>query len=513
MKVDEKMGQRIAKRAAERVFVVDILLFILHKIWFAVSPIDRHRILANVEGEFQVNNVKRRSVDWLWVLRNPGKVMHLVERHHMVGRKWIYLLLVQLLIYVHLMVKFALHIMWSKRREQAPAWRAYYPDMASCMPNPALLNSLWLAFSLNSMVIRLRSLSSLLRGAILNQGHYTELSLTQINMAALASLSAFNLIQLGALIREGKSLIWPTADVDPPDLPDADLQLAQKTFDQLTLSAKLYYVNMLDFTQSYKQRHFELKPNLHKRAYLHWFVPSPKHRFGYFALCLVASNTLIGLLLVFSGSLCFYLFYLQFNFLHHLQHSGQEELLPAVFTWLLTPTKLINILEGALFVLLLVPFHLHLGYLLTDVIVLLSRIQRVLKLMKLELERAVHVYARYSVEPASKFHKNLPNCSEDTNCGPIRLNQRFCYYLDLLRLVYLEFVDARKAHTFYLNSLILGSGFSMSYGLMLLSLTSSVAEFFIIFTVLFSCIFPAIFVLISVSSVEQQVSNTHLCTN
>lgn len=487
-----------------RFYLLDAIFFMIHKLSFMVSPLNKRLMMENVRQDLRATSAGGKSVDWLWALSHPLEVMRLVERYQLVERKYIYLLLLHLLLYAHFMVKFFIYSGGNTKLNDNINWSTktnhyrIYGDIVGSFPNPVMLNRLWFGFCLITLTNRLHQVIRTIRSSIVNRDYYKEISVNQLNLAGFLVLNRLHLRDLkylndvykcfGSRLKEDalfrkmhyeKSLRSSVA--------------MRENFHKLSQSAKLYYMNAIDFRECYKK----LAGNFEKpqKRYKSWFVPRPIHRIGSGAACFIVSGFLFLYVLytlgVF-GYVFFYTFSLAFNLAQREENLSAGNLLNQ-FT---KPLVQLNALEMCVFVMTTLPWYLNCALFIADVVCIVSRVNRIIEMIEIELieagERLVsHQQTNnFRVSPRSRR----------------RLNENFSFYIELVKLVHLEFFDIKATHSFYLNLLHLIAGVGIAYSLALLYVLTYGTELFLVGLNIFVCLVPCILGLIACAATERKVS-------
>lgn len=485
----------------------DSFFFILHKLCFIVSPLNKRLLLENVRRDLPVSRAGSHSVDWLWLLKHPSKVIDLLEHYHMVERKYIYLLLVQLIIYAHFTIKFFIYSSESADRNSSTKVDHFniFDDLVGSFPNSALLNRLWFVFILNTFSQRLYEVAKMIRLAVVNCDSYKEISICQVNLSGSLVISSINSQELVSLIvasvrqeRKMSDFISRTTHFENSARSSA---LIRNNFHKLSQAAKLYYLNAIDFGEYYKDLPINFKRL--KQRYKGWFLPRPRHRFNIQTASFFGFGFaffIIIFVFCYFFYVCFYTFSLAFNLSQRRATSAGSLFSYADLRVQLTkPLVVVNMIEISLYILIHLPWEMHIVLIIADVACLTSRIQRIIELMENELP-TTNYSPLLNQGPGYKVSFEL---ARKTRC---ELDENFKYYIELVRLVHLEFFDIRAAHTFYLNVLHLSSGLVITYALSLLYMLDYGPEVFLVILNIIVCLMPCIVVLLVCATIERKVS-------
>lgn len=495
------------RKAEGKVYFWDLVLFVVHKISFAVSPLNRRLLLESVRRDLKATRTGSRSVNWLWALSHPLELISLLERYHMVERKYIHLLILQLALLVHFTIKFLVYSFKGAQLKENNKWdQIHYSPLGNLfesMPSAAMLNRLWFGFTLITFLNRLHELSRTVRSSIVNRDWYKEISLSQLNLAGSLALSKIRIGDIKNLL-----IAWIRSERRMKD--DAlfrqthfenslkSSSTMRDNFHKLSQAAKLYYLNPIDFKESYTNLAGDFQPI---KRYRSWFIPRPIHRFGLGAAYLIASGFVFFFVLYPIGS-CVYTFLYTYSLTLKLIERT-EGCAGALLTCShLLPKVLLNALEFSSYNLIVLPWYLSCALFTFDVTCLNSRLQAILEFMDYELSRA----SGLSEDKKSLTQARLVKLRR-------RLNKNFEHFMELVRLVHLEFVDIKATHNFYLNMLHLVTGSNVALALALLYILDNGPDSFLVSLNILVCLLPCTAVLLACAITERRVSERNLLIN
>lgn len=503
----------------------------VHYMCSSVSPISRARFkserrervlqILKASEELGPTSSMRSEVhegynSWWPKLMQPHLLIKLIKRQHMVGNLYIVYLFGHLLVLFHLNIKSFVHTFYTgsnvEKIEQFN--NGLYPHLAGVFPEPYLFNNLFLVAGLVALSIRLLKTYHLLDASISNENFYKKLTITQINISSFLGcelspkdwfrfyMQSIRQPEISAEHREtnkAPSKLNPIIEQQLPNLSQNDL---------------LFYVNPIDFQDYYS------KKNLHRKIsdrFSDWYCAPPTLRVSSRALrdiSLLVTFMICAILTVPSTSLIG-LSYLEFT----------------------AKLNVLRLIELFIFIVLQIPIYLDTLLLQVDLLVLISRIKKLRSDLEDDLDQCQSKsirsggYRRPSIRDEylySQHHKSFSLLTGDRRVSllervapsigapndPFKLNYHQRYFINrqiftrirLLGLIYLEFNNLKRAHSAFLNIIILGNSLYLSYSISLLNVITTYGELVIVLMAIISSFTATMISLLVCAGVEREVS-------
>lgn len=438
---------------------------------YRVSPIDRERFKTDRKARLRLSeqqsqtykfnsNLKRilqdKSVDWK-VVWNLKHLAYLIKRQHLAGNKFLFCILLQFFLLFYLLFKCIFHLLKTRHNEELAEYydKQYcFPKLFHSYPNQFQFYGLCLTVYLYSLVIRLDATIKLIRISILNQKHYKEFYITQVNCSYMDLTSDVTVKQLLQLMRN--SLIHYLQIGRNPLTRSAHTKIrALKTMSEFDKSDMIYYRNAIDFNECHKLNSKNVA-NFKYRTLGHnnWHYTMPVHRMDSFELALFEFFLKIGILtlglFIFLVLANFFIFEVRATLPEH--NLTWLDLLASPLNLLSKPCRLVRFLDTAGMVFVQLPNQMDAAAFCLDAIVLLSRIRKISKCF----EDCLNV-CRLGVY---LIHSNCDTIQ--TKIDRKELNKYVRQLSNLTKILSYEFLDIKKAHSSYLNLMILSSGFCLA---------------------------------------------------
>lgn len=281
----------------------DTFFYMIHKLAFACSPIDRHKLNLELkevnikrlthqkatkvdknsedEGDDEENDEDYCEphlyvdfyVDWLWVIFHPVETIKLVERYHMVERKYIYLFMVQVVLTAHLLIKLSFYAIKNKDEIDLKddELLEYYPSVTGANVNSTLVNNLWVPIISLNLFVRLKAAYMVIRNSFINRDKYQQFSISQVNFGSLIFLSELTFkdwlkfiegsIKHQKQVEQNLRVRWEhETAMRINQLIDLHYHQAfcLHSLDDISNQSKLYHLNMIDFGECYNSPQLNL---------------------------------------------------------------------------------------------------------------------------------------------------------------------------------------------------------------------------------------------------------------
>lgn len=500
-------------------------ILILHKLSFACSPIDKKRLRAELLNldypyEHQKLPIHREKLFietpqhesyLLWSLRHPIWVIQLIKRYHMVGNTTIILHLLFSLMLIHLLIKSIIFIYAGDDKLVLEYFESiYYPHTGGLSRNPTDFNTFNLGFILLFLCFRFRNVCKLIKRAIINANGYKELHVPQLNLAYMTTFN-FTLKQWLNLWKHTSNHTKAIKNDD--EMYENHLEFNREIHTQLSKCYNkhlVYYYNLVDFEECYADLEFIKSQERQTNGYRNWHTAYPIDRMSLVDLRIIASLLIFS---SYSSNVGLFICFVAYGY-RDLSSSYPRDYMPTISDLIRNipkhGTSLIHILRGfevyflficqlpQIYESIIVAFDVHLTT---------SRADKMVEIFSAHLK-----YCQKRTNKSVKISKNLPhNYGNDSNGSLHQDSQKefrehILRDIGLARLIYLEFLNLKKNHTTFLNMLVLGSGFCMSYTVSLAIIYIDAVELVLFALTFVSCLLPMIINLIVCARVEKTVS-------
>lgn len=515
---------------------------------------------ANENDDCENNEeILRPQIDWLKSIINLPNLIRLIKRYHMAGNLFIFLAVFHILVLFHLSIKCLLHSILVGRDHNRMEYfdTIYYPHLTAVYPEFQQFNTLFLFIASYNLVLRLCYAYKLIRRSIINEHTYKEVSIDQVTIACVTVYDATikNWIKFWSYSIEHEKKVKLNPNVMVNHLKfNQNIHRRVKTSSQFDL---LYRMNAIDFDECYASCS-NIFEGRHKKAFKQWHCPSPVMRFDlnivrYGFVAIIIAN----IILVVTVTTCIigYIYLEVANLTAHneqhrqvkvvvvVEEEQQQLLRSSKWTFLgLELFRLLRIVEVSLFVLIQVPQHASGVLFIISALALISRnkklrlnMQRDLDICLDSLKSSIMIAelpSRLSIQPLNfshdfrepiKFSQSEQSFTDyrsskqnyeifEMGLGQARLhdrrnlNDRIQRQVNLIRLIYLEFLDLKKNNNVYLNILFISQGVCISYILSLFFAVESKAELVLLGGLILSGMLPVCSTLFTSAWIEQEVS-------
>lgn len=542
---------------------LELYVFILHEINFVCSPISgerfeeeyRERLMINYVQKFKYSKINkyhdqekgqdicndstrsidssRKSIDFWNVVLRPIELFKLIKRFHQTGNRFVFFFLLHNLFCVHLAMKTIIHACFIEDETMVQYFRdIHYPHLAGDCKNLKLYNNVFLVLSVSVMIVRLRSSYILIKQSILNAHNYKELCISQITLADLTwwNFTLDEWKELFVLLFKHRQEIKNDIKVRNEHYKfDQNIQKQVPYLCQLDL---MYHINVADFNECYRlSTNLSSKLNVRKKKYSNWHCADGSPRLS---LNIVGLWTIIFLLVclfnfILINATILGVIYLDIeSYLPDNNHSIHEIYSKLYEYYVMDINNTIRVVELWLLILLQLPQHFDASFASLNILVMIDRTQKLIKSFD-DDSKFCHNKVRF--DSIKQIHLSKNKHTPSTNTMPIKLdqsmssepirskqrlvvkplerselNRRLKHNVRLAGLMYLEFVDIKRAYTSLFTILIIGNGICLSYAISLFFKLDSLAECSALSVIILSSILPIIGAMLVCASVEKTVS-------
>lgn len=533
-----------------RINLFGAFIYIAHKISFCNSPINSQRFelefkqrLAESKSvsafqnnderneeqdEEQLSNFDQTSANqdlyWYSKLWHPFEVAKSIKNYHMVSYKFFIIFIGHFLLLFHFTIKCFVHTFYTGSDQAKIDFfnSLYYPHLASMLPEPYLLNNLFLVMCIYSLIARLLCAYHLIKYSIINADKYEKLLIGQVNMAVLpiCEFTVQEWYQLFKHSREHESKIerFSSARIAHLNL-SSDLL---KNLDNLSQKDLLFYINVIDFNECFEEIGlFDLNRRLPK--YQSWHIAQPIVRIstGIVKNALILFVLSMIFLAFFSFVTLMVVIYLELRSAFPSEH--QVDILEVLFIWrkhLSDPLHLLRLIEFILLVLLQIPQLVDAGSALMNQLIFISRIRKIISILEDELYncsiqedsrcRFNNEFTSYDYQILHErpfedlmIHDKYLDDRKRLSKKARELNHKLQQSVKLIRLLHFEFMSIKKDHTSLFNLIVVGNGFNMAYIISLMITTNGWPQYMLLGIVMFASLAPTINTLLFSACVER----------
>lgn len=378
---------------------------------------------------------------------------------------------------------------------------------------------MFLCFTALFVCIRFRSTIRVVRASIVNANNYKELDTSSLNLSYLATfyLSIPDYFKLWKHTREHKQLhhyVYPT-QVSRNHLKfKYDIQDKLLKHNKRTL---MYCLNMIDFTECYSG---SVLANVNERTerYKSWHFMYPLDRASSTELQLLLFGAGLGTLMIIFSVTTVSLAVLYHGLSHEFPHDYWPtfmeliEVLPKSWS---NPSNVLRILELYGLLYFQVPQLYDAAQVALDVLIITSRANRLIEVLSHDLRMysdQTDYYINYekSLRPEKYFssiYNSIQQIDESQEGIMHDLNRRIRANVNLVRLLYLEFLTTKRSQSSYLNISVCINGICMSYAVtLLLTQDKTRLEYYMIAVSFLSLLMPTVMNLIFCARMEKSVS-------
>lgn len=491
-----------------------LIFLFYHQVSFAFTPINKGKLIRTLASNVHVaraGHLDDARVDWSWPLRHPLELVNLICQHQQVSRRYVYLFAFSILMHLHMGLKNLVQVIYTDAASAKLFDKFYYFNIGdSLTSHPNLFNGFFSIYCAIGSFCLLNKARKLISEALINRIYYRELNVSHLNFTTYCAVSQINWYhwqEFAIGTRSHLSQVNRVAHCRAQHFSN-NAKLDRCTLQKLTLAAKLYYLNLVDFSECYLNHPLADKFKGADSRFANWHIPQPAFRISLKAqwrLIMIAS---ISLALILGSLSMYWTIYLLMDVrrdLENLRTSGQVLSIVALLRPWFSFKRIIKSLEMFLFNASQTPFFCLVAPIVVDAMSVVSRIERIFELVLYELENGrLELCSNTRNRLAEKSNNHLKG--EVVDLCKVQLNEKLERHLELFRLVYLEFLDIKATHTFFLNTLLVGPCFSLSYGLTMLYVLESRTDIMVAFFCMLGSLLPGIVALVVCASVERKVS-------
>lgn len=516
-----------------------VYLFAIHQATLYCPPINRKRFRREFKRRYLVKKEKIDSKDSLahscpgkgttrlsysgesqlsWVISHPIEAHRLVKDYLMISDYNIILQLLTVIILCHLLVKSIIHLSVTENDKVLIEYfdSIYYPHLAGLSLQPHMLNYLLLGhfiFFLLGKFIRFRSV---IKYSLSNANEYRKLRIAQINSAYLSTfyLTLNEWCSLVKYINKHENCFYSNREINLKHLKFNNL--VQKYLPSLTNRDAVFYVNLIDFDECYKDSSLP-NYNIRTKYFNKWHVAFPIERISLDALqeiILVASIGSCFIAFGFCTSLFGIIYLLLRSEFPENYSPSIWELLSVIPSCLLSLLHWIRAFESTLVVLCQVLNIYDVVVAYVDYHTITSRTTKMIKVFENHLEIIQHQATSIITQKSESELQQIDiNCPTDlglylyTSHGShSEFNEQIRHDITLVRFIYQEFLNAKRFHTDFFNLFVLGETLCISYLIPVLISHPISAEFCILTALLTSCAIPTVAIFLCCARMERTVS-------
>lgn len=512
--------------------IIRLSVFLVRFLSLMGTCIDRQRFKTFFKGENQSaasshycierpTNCKQPTLLSILglLISNPCRLAKMVKQYQMAGNSFLAFVILFTLVLIHNNLKIAIHLIWvgpdPKRLQFAED--IYYASLTGSSTKPAYWNFIYFSnISLNT-IVWFQCLYELLRESIINETNYKSISVSQLNLAYLASFQAEPLSGVNNMAKLVKSR--NQLNVSPFDRTDAiinynyeeQLKISEYWFENVELKIFIANFNIIDFSKSYEHLWNIVLPKSQSKdrnnnsietfnkPYPQFHLSKPRHRMDI-------DHMLVGIGLIhFILSIQFVglsMYIILINLMELSVFKNPIDLwIPSKLCKLLRITTIIRNFELITNGIATVRLNYIFMLLIWDSLILISRVKRVSSIALNQVE----TIRNYDFPVSLKIKMNIDvysdHKSNNHQCKQMR------YILLMARVVVCEFNDLKRRYTKYINILLVGYSICLPQCLATLIVENTLTEKGIL-TIFTTCILlPLIFLIVCSAILELSVSS------
>lgn len=529
--------------------IFDPYLFLLNKVTLYCPPINHKRFkrefinrtwlrLAQLRpkkcyhssGEMTPTTSKvvsdKSCLNLIWIISNPIQVYKLVRDYHLINNINMIFQFLYLIVLFHLFIKSIIHtVVAGSDRERIKYFNSvYYVHIAGVSNEPYIFNYFFLGISFLSLIIRCARFKNMIKMSLRNANEYRDLRVGQLNNSYLASfhLSLREWIELWTFI-DNNIKYHTTNKCFSNSVHLRFNNSIQQKIATLCDRDAIFYFNPIDFEASYRGSvlcNYNERMKRYKRN--HFALPMDRVSLSSLKeIIIVVALGSIGLILGYN--LCFFsVLYLELRSEFESNYTPSiGELLYGAPKHFSNPKYLIRGIE-CIFMLTLHSVNIYdIASSLMDFHTITSRAHKIhqifekhieffrhqvyinnlnliqLKLVQRNSQALIHI-ERITESNYFLFRKSYNLC--------LAYNRQIEKNISTIRLLYHEFLSAKKHHTEFLNIFILGGAICIAYTINVLVSHPFSAETSILIAALMSTILPIVALLVYCAKLERTVS-------
>lgn len=475
-------------------------------------------------------------------LLRPLELVRIVKRYHVAGNRCILSMIVQVYLLLYLLTKNLFHQIYTGDSQEIADYYAqhYYPRLYCSLPNSHEMYGIINFLCIYVLIVRLLMIIRLLKRSVINQDQYREIEVTQLNGTFIGSMrwplkDWIRIFFLGLLHKRncigdtGKQLVVSDRIDEKDDLANEKEKrdhLYCRSWDwNLSLCTSrsdfLCRANPIDFSRCYQNYGLRLNNN-HQSG---WYYPKYNCRIDLYEFSWMVALVLLGI----PGTIFVILLAMVTGIIIEstvMSPKGYESTLleglehfPDLIS---SPRNLMRLMDGYIFIVMLIPHQIEAAALYLNVTALLSRIRKLNERLQQDLNFCLHLtdtvrYMRLVGRSVSQTDSDLiinlnhvltDRVDYDTinTAQKDALNKSLEMSMFLAKTINDEFRMLRKSKTVYLDCLLIVGGFCVAMQLSFMFSTASQQVKVIVFFSIFASAFPVIMCSALCMAVENRVS-------
>lgn len=497
-------------------------------------PINHERFKKEVKKRYSVNcdqkstkNIKTNKLSsgrsrLMWFIIHPMRVYKCVKDYYMFNDFVMILQMLYSLFLFHLVVKAVIQAMIVGGDKEKIKYidSIYYPKFYGFSARPQIFDFLILGFSFYLLALRTTRIFNVINMALKNADEYKYLRVAQLNCSYLASfhLSLSEWIKLFKYANNHGRISHSDKLTQISHLEFNNL--VQEKLVKLVDRDAIFYVNPIDFEKCYEDS--VLADNKMRRIerYKSWHFAFPLDRVSLPGLGLIFLINVFGLTILMIGFtiVIFAVLILELRSEFPADYSPSTiELIQVIPSHWSSLLYCIRTLEAFVIMLAQVLNLFDLTCAFIDLHSITSRAHKMVQIFKMRIAFSRHksrintqilefdLKQRLTIEH-QYFINERDNDNSLYDLYP-EYNKQTRNDIALTRLVYHEFLNAKKYNTGLFNLSIIGGGFGAAYMIPVLILHSNSLEDVILVAALLSTITPTVLILFYCARVERKVSS------
>lgn len=463
-----------------------------------------------------------RTICWL-LISDPRRLARMVKRHHMSGDSFIVFVILFTLALIHNNLKIAIHLIWvgyDPKRLQF-THDIYYASLTGSSINPAYWNMIYFSNITLNTVVWFRCLYDLLCESIINETNYKSISISQLNLAYLASFQAEPLSGVRNIARACKYRNQLAhkhrhhIDANTCINYEKQLKISDYWIEHVELKTFIANFNIIDFSESHKHlwsiyARSKTTPNPDTMTLIEpdprWHMAEPRHRMDIGPM--LSGIVLIHFILCIQiWGLAMYIILINLMEIYESERNTDDLWIPSRFCKLLRIRTIIRNVELIINAIATLRLHFIFFLLIWDSLILISRIKKVTSIAfdKVESIRCLDHPVSWKMKMNKEIyyeHKRGNHQFKET-----KHDRQMRYILLMSRVVYCEFNDLKRRHTKFINILLVGYSICLPQCLATLIVENTFVEKNILALFTLGVCLPLIFLLVFSAILELSVSN------
>lgn len=439
------------------------------------------------------------------------KVYKCVKSYYMLNNLNMILQIFYSLVLFHIFLKSIINIIIIGSDKQMIQFfdSIYYPKFFGFSSRAHIFDYTVLGFSFFFIFVRLMRMRNVINMSLMNANEYIELKVGQINITYFASfhLSLSDWIKFWKYACKHKCCADSNYETDVSHL--VFNKLVHQTLSKLAQRDAMFYVNPIDFDKCYAN---SILPDDKERVkrYNSWHFAFPINRISFSGMRLIFLFNIFGLSVLTGGFALtvFGLVYLETRseFPDDYSPSIIELIKVIPYHWS-NLVSWIRLFEGTVISGAQILNIYDLTCACLDLHITTTRVHKIVRIFEKHTK-----YSRYQAE----IHIRVSNSNLERQNECVINDPSYDYYsgfnnqvrhdISLIRLVYNEFINAKRYNTGFLSVSVLGEAVGVAYMIPVLLVQSKSIENYILFAALLSSVIPIVLVLFYCARVERMVS-------